>query len=186
MWKNIFGPRPKEIVEKPKQKEIVEKPRQEVAEKPKQKEISEPQRYGKEIVDHFIREEGYSEKSYLDTKGNWTIGIGHLLGVGSSFSDMRWTRAKIISVFENDLDSAYADAKIIFPQFMSFSYNVQLAILDMIFNMGAVRFRGFKKSIRLINEGRFKEAAVEILDSKWAKVDVPNRAIRVSNLMKKG
>lgn len=140
-------------------------------------------RYSKAVHDHFIFEEGYRENSYLDTKGYWTIGIGHMLGRGNAFKGMKWTRAKILMTFENDLDIALNHAKTIFPHYSILPPNVQLAILDMIFNLGGQGFRKFKTVIRMVNEQRFPEAAVAALDSKWARTDVPNRARRVAKLL---
>lgn len=140
-------------------------------------------RYSKQLHDHFIAEEGYRNESYTDHQGNWTIGIGHLLGKSDAFRGMRWSDAKVISVFENDIDTVVRNAKELFPEFSQLPPKVQLAILDMLFNMGINRFRGFKKTIRLIHLGRFAEAAVEALDSEWARHDVPNRAKRIAKLL---
>lgn len=143
-------------------------------------------KYNKKIHEHFIFEEGFRNESYLDHQGNYTIGIGHYLGKSDAFKGIKWSDEKVMTVFENDLDIAVDGAKQIFPQFNTFSENVQLAIMDMIFNMGINRFRGFKKTIRLIHQGKFKEAAQEALDSEWAKRDVPNRAKRISKLLASG
>lgn len=140
-------------------------------------------RYSKAVHDHFAFEEGNRSESYLDTKGNWTIGIGHLLGKDKAFKGMRWTQEKIITVFENDLDISLDHAKTIFPQFDILPPKVQLAILDMIFNLGGYGFRQFKTVIRMVHAQRYPEAAVAALDSKWARQDVPNRAKRVAKLL---
>ena len=139
-------------------------------------------RYSKETHDHFIAEEGYRNKSYKDTRGFWTIGIGHLLGVSDAFSNMYWTDEKIIQVFENDLDRSLKAAKEIFPQYDILPEKVKLAILDMIFNLGPVGFRKFKNTIRLIHEGRYAEAAQSASQSLWAR-QVPNRAQRTCKLL---
>ena len=140
-------------------------------------------RYSKAVHDHFIAEEGYRTKAYKDTKGYWTVGIGHLLSKTVSFEGLVWSDAKVRTVFENDLDSSLRSAKEIFPQYETLPPNVQLAILDMIFNLGGNGFRQFKTVIRMINAGRYKDAAVAALDSKWARQDVPNRARRTAKLL---
>lgn len=140
-------------------------------------------RYSTDVHKHFIFEEGLRNESYTDHQGNWTIGIGHLLGRSAGYKGLKWSTAKVMTVFEADLDTAVSNAKQIFPQFNIIPPKVQLAILDMLFNMGINRFRGFKKTIRLIHAGRYAEAAVEALDSEWAKHDVPNRAVRVAKLL---
>lgn len=140
-------------------------------------------RYSADVLEHFKFEEGYRNKAYLDSKDYWTIGIGHLLGTDNAFSTLYWTDEKILTVFENDLDHSLAAAKEIFPEFAILPPKVQLAILDMIFNLGTTGFRQFKTVIRMVHAGRFPEAAVAALDSKWARHDVPNRAARVAKLL---
>lgn len=140
-------------------------------------------RYSKEVHDHFIAEEGYRTKSYKDTKGYWTIGIGHLLSKTENFSGLVWSHEKVMTVFENDLDKTVVTAKEIFPEWDTFPSRVQLAILDMIFNLGPYGFRQFKNTIRLIHARKFAEAAAGALQSKWARVDVPNRAKRTAKLL---
>jgi Phage-related lysozyme (muraminidase) len=140
-------------------------------------------RYSKAVHDHFAFEEGCRAESYLDTKGYWTIGIGHMLGKDIAFKGLRWSQEKIITVFENDLDTSLGHAQTIFPQFAILPPKVQLAILDMIFNLGGAGFRQFKTVIRMIHAQKYPEAAVAALDSKWARQDVPNRARRVAKLL---
>ena len=143
-------------------------------------------RYSKDVHDHFIAEEGYRPKAYKDSKGYWTIGIGHLLSKTESFAGLVWTDAKIREVFENDLDNSLRHAKEIFPQYAILPPPVQLAVLDMIFNLGGYGFRGFKNTIRLIHAQKYKEAADSAIQSKWARIDVPNRAKRVCKLLASG
>lgn len=140
-------------------------------------------RYSEDVHNHFIAEEGFKLESYTDHQGNWTIGIGHLLGRDNAFRGLRWSEEKVRQVFENDLDIALSNARQVFPGFNTMPPKVQLAIMDMLFNMGLGRFRGFKKTIRLLNSGLYAEAAVEAMDSEWAKHDVPNRAARVTKLL---
>lgn len=140
-------------------------------------------RYSKSVHDHFIFEEGMRNKSYKDTRGYWTIGIGHLLGAHDDFSGMYWTDPKILMTFENDLDRSFATAKEVFPEYSTFPHTVQIAILDMIFNLGASGFRQFKQTIRLIHNGEYSKAADSAALSLWAR-QVPNRARRTCDLLR--
>lgn len=140
-------------------------------------------KYSKEIYDHFKLEEGYRTHSYKDTKGLWTIGIGHLLGGGNEFSDVVWNDEQIIQTFESDISHCFEAAHSIFPEYDILPQNVRLGILDMIYNLGPTGFRGFKTTIQLIHAGRFQDAANAALDSKWARIDVPHRAERVAKLI---
>jgi lysozyme len=55
----------------------------------------------------------------------------------------------------------------------------------MIFNLGIARFSAFKKTISLIEEGSYSEAAQEMLDSRWAN-QVGSRANELSEMMRTG
>lgn len=46
----------------------------------------------------------------------------------------------------------------------------------MMFQLGLTRFCGFKKMIDYAKAGNWKEAARELLDSKYAREDCPDRA----------
>jgi lysozyme len=58
-------------------------------------------------------------------------------------------------------------------------------ILDMAYNMGYAGIMTFKKMWIALEQKDYKEASKEMLDSKWAK-QVPHRAIKLSEIMKKG
>ncbi len=61
----------------------------------------------------------------------------------------------------------------------------QRVIVDMAFNMGLGSLSKFKNTLGHIEAGRYEEASVEMLDSKWAR-QVGNRAQCLSNMMKTG
>ena len=139
-------------------------------------------RYSKKIHDHFIFEEGFRNEAYKDHLGNWTIGVGHYLGASANFAGLKWSDEKVLQVLENDIDVALADAKQLFPEWEVLPPNVQLALLDMSFNMGITTLRKFKTTIRLVHEGKYAEAAASASDTKWAR-QVPNRAKRITKLL---
>ena len=45
----------------------------------------------------------------------------------------------------------------------------QLVFANMLFNLGLARFKGFKGMLARAKEGRYSEAADEMVDSKWAQ-----------------
>ena len=58
----------------------------------------------------------------------------------------------------------------------------QDVIIEMIFNLGLPRFLGFKKMIQALREDDYPQAAIEMLDSKWAR-QVGSRADTLVNIM---
>jgi lysozyme len=53
----------------------------------------------------IIVSQGIPLKAYRDSKGFWTIGVGHLLSTdkGADFSNLVWTKAQAEQAFEADL-----------------------------------------------------------------------------------
>ena len=61
----------------------------------------------------------------------------------------------------------------------------QNVLLEMCFNLGAPRLNQFYKMWEAVERRDFKEAAAQMLDSKWAQ-QVGQRAITLSAMMKSG
>ncbi len=59
---------------------------------------------------------------------------------------------------------------------------VQLALVDMRFNLGPGRFRHFKKMIAAVKDQDFGKAAAEMKDSRWYQ-QVGLRAKTLVNMM---
>jgi lysozyme len=136
-----------------------------------------------QIKDHFIFEEGYRNKSYRDTEGLWTIGIGHLLGADNQYQNLVWSDEKIHNVFEQDFQEAVKTAKKLALNFDSLPAKTQIGLIDMSFNLGYRRLSKFYQTLKFINEGKLEEAAAQALKSKWAR-QLPNRSKRVAELLK--
>lgn len=56
----------------------------------------------------------------------------------------------------------------------------QRAILNMAFQLGVDGVLKFRRMIAALDRGDYARAAIEALDSKWAKEDTPQRAARVA------
>ena len=55
-------------------------------------------------------------------------------------------------------------------------------VTEMVFQMGTKGVGKFKKTLEYLNEGNYKKAAVEMLDSKWAR-QTPRRAYELSEIL---
>ena len=122
--------------------------------------------------------EGLSLKPYLCTAGKTTIGYGRNLdSVGISEDE-----ANVLLL--NDIERCFNELTEIFGMdFYDMEHNVQVVLTDMIFNLGKTSFLGFRKMINAVRNNDYDLAAIEILDSEYAKKDVPNRARRNAVLM---
>jgi len=131
-------------------------------------------------------EEGVLYKVYLDPLGLKTCGIGHLCLEGEPEFDMEpdepVSAERVEALFEKDMKTAIGDARQIVSGFDDLPDEVQLVLVEMAFNLGAPRLSKFKRMIRHVNERRFADAAVEMMDSKWAR-QLPGRARRLSDRM---
>ena len=127
-------------------------------------------------------DEGVEYEIYNDHLGYPTFGIGHLIvesdeehgqPVGTGIHEDRVNEA-----FDKDVSVMVDEAKKIFSDFDNLPEEAQQVIVNMTFNMGRPRLSKFKKFIAGVNAGDWEKAAVEMMDSRWAK-QVGSRAERL-------
>ena len=140
-----------------------------------------------QLRDTLKIDEGVKYEIYNDHLGYPTFGIGHLVvesdeehgkPVGTPVSEDR-----VNSVFEKDVAIMIDEAKKIFPNLNELPEEAQQVIVNMTFNMGRPRLSQFKKFIAGVNAGDWNKAAVEMMDSRWAK-QVGARAERLRDRIK--
>jgi lysozyme len=123
--------------------------------------------------------EGVRSKVYLDTEGIETIGVGrNLRDRGLSDDEIELMLANDIRDFQEEVENA-------FPWWSDLDDVRQRVVVDMAFNMGLGSLSKFVNTLAHIENGRYEEASVEMLDSKWAR-QVGDRANVLSNMMKTG
>ena len=134
------------------------------------------------IIEMLRQHEGVETHAYVDTVGKVTIGVGRNIdkngGLGLSqqeidyllSGDVKRVEAELSQAFiwYDDLDDARKDA-----------------MMDMAFNMGLPRLRKFKRALAAMSARLYEIAAVEFLDSRWAK-QVGHRAITISEMIRTG
>jgi lysozyme len=136
----------------------------------------------KELVKLLRRHEGVMPRAYQDTEGVWTIGVGRNINPenGLGLSD-----DEIDLLLTNDLSRCESEAYDNFQWFADLDEARQDGILNMIFNLGISRFKGFKKAIAAMEEKDYETAHTEFMDSKWSR-QVGQRAIEVTNMIRSG
>ena len=132
-----------------------------------------------ELQSILIKHEGLRLKPYLDTVGKWTVGCGRNL------SDNGISEEEAMTMLENDIQTTIKDINNNFDWYTRLNDARRIVIISMVFNMGISRFKGFKKTINLIEDKDYKEAAQEMLNSKWA-TQVGKRAVELSKMMETG
>lgn len=141
-----------------------------------------------ESIENYIKKnEGLRLRPYRCSEGKLTIGYGrNIESMGPAAKKPKViTKEEANRMFTEDLGMAVSALRKTFdPEYLSgLSKKRATVLVDMIFNLGEGRFREFKKMIKAVNAGDFDKAALEIMDSKYAK-QVPNRAKRNANLMR--
>lgn len=123
-----------------------------------------------QIAQYVQGHEGFSLKPYYCTAHKLSIGIGRNL------EDRGITREEAYMMFSNDLRETAQDLYRVFGEdFRHFPDPVQLVFIDMMFQLGLCRFKGFKRMITAASAGDWKATARELMDSDYAR-QVPDRA----------
>jgi len=128
----------------------------------------------------LIKHEGYRKYPYVCSAGKLTIGIGHNL------TDNGLPDYMINKLFEYDVGWAVRGLLGVFSNFATFSGARQIALIDMVFQLGLPSFKGFKNTIQFIRTGEWALAADEALDSRWARNDTPERAKEITDMLRSG
>ena len=135
-----------------------------------------------DILEMLKRHEGLNLKPYADTVGKTTIGYGHLIEPGEHFTEITLEQAE--ELLEKDLQITVAWVGRNIGCFGGLSPDRQNVILDMAFNLRG-RLLGFTNFLAALNAGDYERAAVEMINSVWAK-QVGHRAVELSEMMKAG
>ena len=118
-------------------------------------------------------------KVYKDSLGIETIGIGrNLVDRGVTEEEARYLCNNDIEIVERELVQS-------FPIVSSLNDTRIRVLLDMAFNVGLPRLRGFKRMWAALDNQDYVEAAKEMLDSKWAR-QVKTRAYTLARMMESG
>ena len=126
----------------------------------------------------LIRHEGLTLRPYTDTVGKLTIGCGRNL------TDRGITDAEARYLLDNDINVAL-NALAVFPWFAGLDAVRQRAYVDLCFNLGLPRLKGFVKMLDAASRHDWATAATELLDSAYAK-QVGQRARTVAAQLRTG
>ena len=138
------------------------------------------------LKDQLKIDEGVKYEIYNDHLGYATFGIGHLITasdpeygmpVGTPVSEER-----VNEVFKLDVEKFISETEKVFPKLTELPDTIQLVLVNMCFNLGAPRLSKFHKFIAAINNSEWIEAAVEMMDSRWAR-QVGPRAERLKQIV---
>lgn len=129
------------------------------------------------MIDRIKRHEGLRLKPYRCTAGKLTIGYGRNL------EDNGITEEEAHFLLMNDLEKSWDECCKAFSWISKMDKIRQGVIVELCFNMGLGRLKGFKKMLAACERGDYETASVEMLDSLWAR-QVGQRAKTLADIMK--
>lgn len=132
------------------------------------------------LINQLIIDEGFRSAAYQDSLGYWTIGIGRMVdarkGGGISLDEAKLLLYNDITKFANELNEHI-------PWWTNMTNARQNVLLNMAFNLGINGLLGFKNTLEHMRNGRYSDAADNMLKSKWA-TQVGARAVRLAAIMR--
>lgn len=146
------------------------------------------------------RDEGRRLHRYQDPRGLWTIGVGINLEdpFGKTMCAMAGVDYDAVLSGEASLTDAQCDAMYrgvalsaiswlaeLLPAYRQLDPNRRVALLDMGYNLGETKFRGFGEMIAAIRAEDWTRAAAEALDSEAAR-ELPERYARIAGALHTG
>ena len=158
------------------------------------------------LEDQLILHEGLRLEVYKCPAGYWTVGVGRNLEgkplrkeeqeyifkrsglapdeVIEVLKERGITKDEALFLLREDIADAEKDLQH-FDWFPRLDPVRRKVVLDMRYNLGPTRFRGFKKMIAALARGDYKAAAAEMVDSAWYH-QVGNRSKRLVRMMETG
>lgn len=137
----------------------------------------------------IVRHEGIRTRPYKDSRGLWTVGVGHLIGNGLSLPpewDREFTMEEVMTLFDKDFEAHKAIAERV-PNFGRLNAQGQGAIIDMVYNMGQFwtphgSSKGWPTWTKEMQDFDIAGAVQNMQGSLWAK-QVGRRAQEVIALL---
>tara|TARA_R100000655_G_scaffold33594_2_gene66128 strand:- start:25383 stop:25784 length:402 start_codon:yes stop_codon:yes gene_type:complete len=130
------------------------------------------------LIESIKENEGYKSTVYTDTLGYDTIGYGFAI------KDLELDEEVCDLILDKKLDKLIDATNNKFPFLRELPQDKCEVVFEMVYQLGLTGVSKFKKMLKALEIKDYDKASAEMLDSLWAK-QTPNRAIKLSNQMKK-
>ena len=136
------------------------------------------------LLQSVKKHEGYRNKVYLDTLGKRTVGVGHLCVEDFWEDNKEYEEKFLMTILEHDLQTAIKGAERLLKDCPVLDDLAKEIIIEMVFQLGETGVSKFKNMLKALKQDppEYSVAAIEMLDSKWAK-QTPERAAGMSSEM---
>ena len=139
------------------------------------------------LIAELRRDEGVRYSPYKDSKGIWTVGVGH--NMEASALPATWacplSDAQVDQLLSDDIMHVLSGLDRYFGWWRNMSYARQRAIVNFVFNVGIGTALQFTTSMKHIERGEYAAAADSMLANRWAR-QVGDRSKRVTELIRNG
>ena len=129
------------------------------------------------LIDSIKKHEGYVGVVYKDSLGIDTIGYGFTI------KDLELDADICDIILERKIKNLQDRVKNKFSWYKYMPPEIQDVVMEMCYQLGVTGVSKFRKTIAYLQNKEFKNASIEMLDSRWAK-QTPNRAKELSNRVK--
>jgi len=132
----------------------------------------------KKLRDMLKRHEGVEPRVYRCSAGYETIGVGRNI----SASGIGLSEDEIDFMLDNDIARVIRELSSEYPWFNQLDDVRKDVMIDISFNLGATRLRGFKRALAAMEAADYRTAATEFMDSAWAR-QVGGRALELTDML---
>ena len=136
-----------------------------------------------QLTAQLRRDEGTKSQAYKDSLGFLTIGVGRLIDSRKPGAGLR--PDEIDYLLKNDITDRVQALTKALPWFSVLDEARRGVLINMAFQLGTAGLLGFSYTLGLVRDGKYAEASVQMLKSKWA-TQTPARAKRLAEQMKTG
>ena len=134
------------------------------------------------LIEQLKRHEGVKHFPYRDSVGVLTIGCGRNISTSKKHKGLGLSIAEIDFLLKNDIVRTIQELSKEYPWFNDLEDGARRdGIINLHFNLGRLRYASFRRANSHMSLGEHDSAAVEFLDSKWAKQVKKTRALEITD-----
>jgi lysozyme len=136
-----------------------------------------------ELIRQLRQDEGERACVYRCSEGFWTIGVGRLVDASKPGAGLK--PDEIAYLLNNDVDDRIEALTRKLPWFQNLDDARRGVLLNMAFQLGTEGLLKFSRTLQLVMQGKYENAAAAMLESLWAR-QTPARAKRLAEQMRSG
>lgn len=145
------------------------------------------------LRDRLIREEGLRLFPYKDSKGIWSIGIGHnieadpiMLKNLELLKSRGITKDEAYGLLDKDIQNHTSIIVAALPWVGELDWNRKSVLIDLCFNMGLHTLLTFKNTLIHMQAGMWSDVAEHLRASAWYQQVGPSRADVLIKILETG